>query len=165
MSSGDNRTPLLMSVQAGMASGATVAVALRFYTRIRITRSVRWDDWFMLLAVVSLPTASTYLLLPPYHLTLALSTKSFNHLTFCLLTSSSPGASPAPASSPRTTAWADAAQTSHPPTSPKPSCGYGSRASAPSSLLPSSSSRSHSSSCASPPSNDPTATYCTAAWW
>lgn len=47
-----NRTPLLMSVQAGMASGSTVAVALRFYSRIFITRNVRWDDWFMLLALV-----------------------------------------------------------------------------------------------------------------
>lgn len=41
-----------MSVQAGMAAGSTVAVALRFYTRIIITRNVRWDDWLMLIALV-----------------------------------------------------------------------------------------------------------------
>jgi hypothetical protein len=43
-----------MSVQAGMASGATIAVALRFYTRFIVLRSVGHDDWLMLAALVRL---------------------------------------------------------------------------------------------------------------
>lgn len=52
LTSTESRTPLLMSVQAGMAGGATIAVILRFYTRLRITRNVGLDDWLMLVALV-----------------------------------------------------------------------------------------------------------------
>ena len=41
-----------MSVQAGMAAGATIAVALRFYTRLIVTHNVGYDDWYMLGALV-----------------------------------------------------------------------------------------------------------------
>jgi len=49
-----SRTPLLMSVQAGMATGSTIAVALRFYTRFIVLRNVGYDDWLMLGALVRL---------------------------------------------------------------------------------------------------------------
>lgn len=47
-----SRTPLLMSVQAGMATGSTITVALRFYTRFVVTHNVGYDDWCMLAALV-----------------------------------------------------------------------------------------------------------------
>ena len=43
-----------MSVQAGMATGSTIAVALRFYTRFIVLRNVGYDDWLMLGALVRL---------------------------------------------------------------------------------------------------------------
>lgn len=43
---------VVMSVCFGLA---TLLVAIRLYTRARITKSLWWDDWISLLAWVSLP--------------------------------------------------------------------------------------------------------------
>lgn len=66
-----------------MAGGATIAVILRFYTRLRITRNVGLDDWLMLVALVR--TRGHYSLkrshfLPIVHSCTALTTWVFNQI-------------------------------------------------------------------------------------
>ena len=46
-----NRAEWLNTVAWSEAGVATVFVALRFYSRTRITRNLWWDDWFILITL------------------------------------------------------------------------------------------------------------------
>lgn len=48
-----NRAPTLIAVTWVECSLSTIVVALRFYCRVRITRNVWWDDWVILITLVT----------------------------------------------------------------------------------------------------------------
>lgn len=45
----------VLPVSIVFISVATIVVALRLFTRIRLLNSPGWDDWFLLLALVCAP--------------------------------------------------------------------------------------------------------------
>lgn len=48
-----NKAPMLRGVLGSELAVATIIVALRIFTRLRLTRSPGWDDWIMLATFVS----------------------------------------------------------------------------------------------------------------
>ena len=51
--SGENRANYLISVTWVQCAVSIVFVALRFWSRARITRNIWWDDWAILIPLVS----------------------------------------------------------------------------------------------------------------
>ena len=47
-----NRANELNAVAWTWIALSSVIVALRFYTRIRLTKNLSWDDWFILITLV-----------------------------------------------------------------------------------------------------------------
>jgi hypothetical protein len=56
------RGPMIMGITWTFTILAMMAVCLRFYLRLKISKLYLMEDWFMLAAVVSTPTEST-----PWH--------------------------------------------------------------------------------------------------
>ncbi len=48
-----NHAPMLRAVLSSELAIATIVMALRFFTRLRLTRSPGMDDWIMLATFVS----------------------------------------------------------------------------------------------------------------
>lgn len=42
---------------ATMVALSVIVVIFRFYTRLRLKSGLRWDDWFILISLISLITA------------------------------------------------------------------------------------------------------------
>ena len=64
----ESRVPVLMGVLIGTGAAATIAVIGRFIARGKISRNLGWDDWTMLIAVVSpIPknNSNSQVLVPP----------------------------------------------------------------------------------------------------
>lgn len=50
------------AVGATMIALSIIVVAFRFYARVSLKQGLRWDDWFALIALVSLLVAGVLLL-------------------------------------------------------------------------------------------------------
>lgn len=48
-----NKGPTLIAATCVVDGVTAIAVALRFFVRIRITKALGWDDWTILFAIVS----------------------------------------------------------------------------------------------------------------
>ena len=56
-----NRTGVIIGMVIGPITIAFVFVVLRLYTRLSLTKSARWDDWTILLALVMNPISGHWI--------------------------------------------------------------------------------------------------------
>ena len=56
-----NRTGVIIGMVIGPITIAFVFVVLRLYTRLFLTKSARWDDWTILLALVMNPISGHWI--------------------------------------------------------------------------------------------------------